>query len=127
MRVIEAVTAGVAFLAAGVIFRSGRNVKVPMIGAVWLAGAIGAARGVGYGIVAVLAAVLATIILAAVRRMDGAQKRRRKKRARQRQPRTAAMRGPAVTGIAATARWGWPRLLQWSPPLQPLPSYCGRG
>jgi len=57
---------------------------------------------VGYGIVA----VLATVILAAVRRMDGAQKRRRKKRARQRQPRTAAMRGPAVIGIAATARWG---------------------
>ncbi len=75
IRVIEAVTAGVAFLAAGAIFRSGRDVKGLTTGAgMWLAGAIGVACGVGYGIVAVMATVLATVILAAVRWMEGRAK-----------------------------------------------------
>lgn len=56
IRVIEAVTAGVAFLAAGAIFRSQGDVKGLTTGAgMWLAGAIGVACGAGYGILAVMA------------------------------------------------------------------------
>jgi len=83
IRVIEAVTAGVAFLAAGAIFRSGRDVKGLTTGAgMWLAGAIGVACGVGYGIVAVMATVLATVILVVVRWVEGRAKSGTKKNAR---------------------------------------------
>ena len=72
IRVIEAVTAGVAFLAAGAIFRSQGDVKGLTTGAgMWLAGAIGVACGVGYGILALMATVLAAIILVAVRWLEG--------------------------------------------------------
>jgi len=72
IRVIEAVTAGVAFLAAGAIFRSQGDVKGLTTGAgMWLAGAIGVACGVGYGILAVMATVLAAAILLAVRWLEG--------------------------------------------------------
>jgi putative Mg2+ transporter-C (MgtC) family protein len=71
IRIIEAVTAGVAFLAAGAIFRSQGDVKGLTTGAgMWLAGAIGVACGVGYGILAVMATVLAAIILVAVRWLE---------------------------------------------------------
>jgi putative Mg2+ transporter-C (MgtC) family protein len=67
IRIIEAVTAGVAFLAAGAIFRSQGDVKGLTTGAgMWLAGAIGVACGAGYGILAIMATVLAAIILVAV-------------------------------------------------------------
>jgi putative Mg2+ transporter-C (MgtC) family protein len=72
IRVIEAVTAGVAFLAAGAIFRSQGDVKGLTTGAgMWLAGAIGVACGAGYGILALMATVLAAIILVAVRWLEG--------------------------------------------------------
>jgi putative Mg2+ transporter-C (MgtC) family protein len=71
IRVIEAVTAGVAFLAAGAIFRSQGDVKGLTTGAgMWLAGAIGVACGAGYGILAIMATVLAAIILFAVRWLE---------------------------------------------------------
>lgn len=71
IRVIEAVTAGVAFLAAGAIFRSQGDVKGLTTGAgMWLAGAIGVACGAGYGILAVMATALAAIILFAVRWLE---------------------------------------------------------
>lgn len=71
IRVIEAVTAGVAFLAAGAIFRSQGDVKGLTTGAgMWLAGAIGVACGAGYGILAVMATVLAAVILVAVRWLE---------------------------------------------------------
>jgi len=83
IRVIEAVTAGVAFLAAGAIFRSGRDVKGLTTGAgMWLAGAIGVACGAGYGIIAVMATVLAAVILTAVRWLEGRVKPGDKKTAR---------------------------------------------
>lgn len=64
IRVIEAVTAGVAFLAAGAIIRSGRgDIKGLTTGAaMWMAGAIGVAAGAGFFSVAVLATVLVLII-----------------------------------------------------------------
>jgi putative Mg2+ transporter-C (MgtC) family protein len=65
IRIIEAITVGVSFLAAGTIIQSGRNVKGLTTGAgMWLAGAVGLACGLErYGL-AVLAAALAVIILA---------------------------------------------------------------
>ncbi len=72
IRVIEAVTAGVAFLAAGAIFRSQGDVKGLTTGAgMWLAGAIGVACGAGFGILATMATGLAAIILFAVRWLEG--------------------------------------------------------
>jgi putative Mg2+ transporter-C (MgtC) family protein len=72
IRVIEAVTAGVAFLAAGAIFRSQGDVKGLTTGAgMWLAGAIGVACGAGYGILAVMATAFAAVILVAVRWVEG--------------------------------------------------------
>lgn len=71
IRVIEAVTAGVAFLAAGAIFRSGGDVHGLTTGAgMWLAGAIGVACGAGYYVLALTAALLGTFILAVLRRLE---------------------------------------------------------
>ena len=68
LRVIEAVTAGVAFLAAGTIITSGTRVAGLTTGAsLWLTGAVGLACGIGYYVVAGLAAALALLILVSVR------------------------------------------------------------
>ncbi|MGE0665553.1 MAG: MgtC/SapB family protein [Sphingomonadales bacterium] len=68
LRVIEAVTAGVAFLAAGTIITSGNRVAGLTTGAsLWLAGAVGLACGIGYYVVAGLATALALIILVILR------------------------------------------------------------
>lgn len=80
IRVIEAVTAGVAFLAAGAIIRSGGDIKGLTTGAgLWMAGAIGVAAGAGFFSIAVLATVLVlviTIVLGKVevRFLNGADK-----------------------------------------------------
>ena len=56
LRVIEAVTSGVAFLAAGMIVFSRGQVKGLTTGAgMWLAGAVGLSVGLGYWLVAVFA------------------------------------------------------------------------
>lgn len=63
LRVIEAVTAGVAFLSAGAIFRSGGNVKGLTTGAaMWMAGAVGVASGAGFYGVALLATLFVVTI-----------------------------------------------------------------
>ena len=63
IRIIEAVTAGVAFLAAGTIITRQDNVSGLTTGAgMWLAGAIGIATGAGYYIVAAMTTGLALII-----------------------------------------------------------------
>jgi putative Mg2+ transporter-C (MgtC) family protein len=65
IRIIEAITVGVSFLAAGTIIRSGRNVEGLTTGAgMWLAGAVGLACGLELYALAILGAVLAVIILA---------------------------------------------------------------
>jgi putative Mg2+ transporter-C (MgtC) family protein len=67
IRVIEAVTAGVAFLAAGAIIRSGADIKGLTTGAgLWMAGAIGVAAGSGFFSVAVLATGLVLTITIAL-------------------------------------------------------------
>ena len=64
VRIVDAVTAGVAFIAAGAIIQSHGDVKGLTTGAaIWLAGAIGVACGIGFYLVATLAAGLAVIVL----------------------------------------------------------------
>ncbi|PWE17515.1 hypothetical protein DDZ18_07540 [Marinicauda salina] len=71
IRVIEAVTAGVAFIAAGSIIRSGADVRgVTTAAALWLAGAVGVAFGAGAFGLGALAVALALIVLALIGRME---------------------------------------------------------
>jgi putative Mg2+ transporter-C (MgtC) family protein len=71
IRVIEAVTAGVAFLAAGAIIRSGGDVKGLTTGAgMWLAGAIGVAAGLGQFAIGALAAVLGLIVMFVIGKLE---------------------------------------------------------
>lgn len=68
IRIIEAVTSGVAFLAAGSIFTAHDKVKGLTTGAgLWLAGAIGVSCGLGQITLAVIASVAALIVLWALR------------------------------------------------------------
>lgn len=71
LRLLEAITAGVAFLAAGTIIRLGGTVTGVTTGSsLWLSGALGMACGRGaYGI-AILAVVLALLVLGAFRAVD---------------------------------------------------------
>jgi putative Mg2+ transporter-C (MgtC) family protein len=78
IRVIEAVTAGVAFLAAGAIIQARGQVHGLTTGAaMWLAGAVGVACGGGYYSVALMATVLALLILTVLtyleRRIEASQ------------------------------------------------------
>ena len=67
LRLIEAVTAGVAFLAAGIIFTSGGKVRNTTTGAsMWLAGAIGLACGSGQMPLAAMATLIVVTVLALV-------------------------------------------------------------
>jgi putative Mg2+ transporter-C (MgtC) family protein len=64
IRLVEATTAGVAFLAAGLIFFAKGEVHGLTTGAgMWLAGAIGLAVGLGFWQVACFATLLAVIVL----------------------------------------------------------------
>lgn len=72
IRIIEAVTSGVAFLAAGAIIRSGGNVQGLTTGAnMWLAGAVGVACGAGFYLLAFLGALFSVIIVTLLRRLEG--------------------------------------------------------
>ena len=62
-RVIEGVIAGVAFLGAGTIIKSGRDVKGLTTGAtIWVAGALGVACGGGWYVPAAITLALALAI-----------------------------------------------------------------
>jgi putative Mg2+ transporter-C (MgtC) family protein len=68
IRIIEAVTAGVAFLAAGSIIQRRGSVEGVTTGAgLWLAGALGLAAGAGYYTLGAIATVLALIVLTILR------------------------------------------------------------
>lgn len=68
LRLIEAVTAGVAFLAAGSIVISGATVRGVTTGAsMWLCGAIGLCCGTGDLRLAIMATVMAMIVLYLIR------------------------------------------------------------
>ncbi len=67
IRVIEAVTAGVAFLAAGTIIHHRSRVRGLTTGAgMWLAGSLGVAAGLGHIAVAALAAALGFVIISLI-------------------------------------------------------------
>lgn len=64
IRIIEAVTAGVAFLAAGTIIQSRGEVRGLTTGAsMWMAGALGVACGAGFYALATMAAIAAFLVL----------------------------------------------------------------
>jgi len=64
IRIIEAVTAGVAFLAAGTIIQGRNSVRGLTTGAgMWMAGALGVASGAGHYMLAIVAALLSFVIL----------------------------------------------------------------
>jgi putative Mg2+ transporter-C (MgtC) family protein len=68
IRAVEAVTAGIAFLGAGAIIQQRGSVQGLTTGAgMWLAGAVGVAVALGYYLIATAVAVLAVIVLAALR------------------------------------------------------------
>jgi putative Mg2+ transporter-C (MgtC) family protein len=68
IRAVEATTAGIAFLGAGAIFRSGGSVRGLTTGAgMWLAGAVGVSSALGYYVVAFGVALFAVVVLAALK------------------------------------------------------------
>lgn len=65
IRAIEAVTAGIAFLGAGAIFRRGGGVSGLTTGAgMWLAGAAGISAALGYYVIAIVVGLFALSVLA---------------------------------------------------------------
>jgi putative Mg2+ transporter-C (MgtC) family protein len=63
IRLVEAVTQGVAFLVAGMIFMSGGKVHNLTTGAgLWLAGGIGLATGLGFWSIAELGLVIVGLL-----------------------------------------------------------------
>lgn len=71
LRLIEAVTAGVAFLVAGIIITSGGKVKNVTTGAsLWLAGAIGLASGAGQIPLAALVTLIVLVVLVLVTALE---------------------------------------------------------
>lgn len=71
LRLIEAVTAGVAFLAAGTIIVARGRIKGLTTGAgMWLAGAVGLASGLGFWQVAGFVTILAVIVLSLMRSVE---------------------------------------------------------
>lgn len=75
LRVVEAVTAGVAFLAAGTIVLSRGEVRGLTTGAgMWLAGAIGLALGFGHWLIAAFALTAGLTVLFAVGKLQAAFK-----------------------------------------------------
>jgi putative Mg2+ transporter-C (MgtC) family protein len=64
IRLIEAVTAGVAFLAAGfIVFSRGEVHGLTTAAGMWLAGAVGLASGLGFWQIALLATLLGVTVL----------------------------------------------------------------
>ncbi len=71
LRLIKAVTAGVAFLAAGLIFTADRRVRNVTTGAtLWLAGAIGLACGAGQVPLAAMATLVVLLVLMILRQFE---------------------------------------------------------
>lgn len=71
IRMIEAVTAGVAFLAAGLIFTAGEKVKNVTTGAsLWLVGAIGLGCGAGQMPLAAMTTGVVVVVLFLLRQVE---------------------------------------------------------
>ena len=71
VRLIEAVTAGVAFLAAGfIVFSRGEVHGLTTAAGMWLAGAVGLACGLGFWQIALLATLLGIAVLWILRLLE---------------------------------------------------------
>ena len=71
LRMIEAVTAGVAFLAAGLIFTANGKVQNVTTGtALWLAGAVGLGCGAGQMALSAMATAIVVVVLILLRRLE---------------------------------------------------------
>lgn len=71
LRLIEAITGGVAFLAAGfIVFVKGEVHGVTTGAGMWLAAAVGLAAGLGLFAIALLASLLGIAVLVLVRRVE---------------------------------------------------------
>jgi len=71
LRLIEAVTAGVAFLAAGIIFTSQGQVRNITTGAsLWLSGAVGLGCGAGQIPLAAMASLMVILVLLLLRQVE---------------------------------------------------------
>lgn len=71
MRVLQGVVGGIGFLGAGGIVQSRGHVEgVTTAAGIWIAGALGAACGVGAYVLAVLSAGLTVVVLAVVGRFE---------------------------------------------------------
>lgn len=71
LRLIEAITGGVAFLAAGfIVFFKGEVHGVTTGAGMWLAAAVGLAAGLGMFTIAALATLIGFCVLAMVRRVE---------------------------------------------------------
>jgi putative Mg2+ transporter-C (MgtC) family protein len=71
LRLVEAVTSGVAFLAAGIIvFAKGRVRGLTTGASMWLSASIGLAIGLGFWIIALMAATVGFIVLAVFRQLE---------------------------------------------------------
>ena len=68
---VEAVTAGIAFLGAGVIFRAGKQPRgLTTAAGMWLAGAVGMAAALGHYIIGGFVCALAMVVLTLLKRLD---------------------------------------------------------
>jgi len=71
-RALESITAGVAFLAAGTIIRSGERARGLTTGAgMWLAGSVGLVAGMGLYAFAVVATLIGLVVLHVLRWLEG--------------------------------------------------------
>ncbi len=71
LRLIEAVTTGVSFLAAGTIINARGRIHGLTTGAgIWLAGAIGVACGAGFYAIAAIGAVMSVLIVILLRAVE---------------------------------------------------------
>lgn len=71
IRLVEAVTAGVAFLAAGiVVFTRGKVHGLTTGASMWLSGTIGLAAGLGYWSIALPAAIAGLLVLYVLHRVE---------------------------------------------------------
>ena len=88
---VEAVTAGIAFLGAGVLFRGGsRPHGLTTAAGMWLAGAVGMTAALGYYLIGLFVCVLAVLVLALLKEVD--------RRIDHREPEQAERTAPAAGG-----------------------------
>jgi putative Mg2+ transporter-C (MgtC) family protein len=81
IRLVEAVTAGVAFLAAGiVVFTQGRVHGLTTGASMWLSGTIGLAAGLGYWTIAIPTSVAGLLVLYVLYRVEIASGIKNKKK-----------------------------------------------